>query len=134
MAFGIKSLFAAVTAVAVALVLVVAAPDIVAVGLLVLVHVALAAGFLVGLVDGSPARRAFCLGAMIPAGATIVGLTATLSFLLIVNPNSGYLVQYFDRLAITLRAWSVMCWILELVAGCLAWAAQRPMARRSDGE
>ncbi len=138
MRFGIRFLFAGITAVAVALFLLIAAPTILAVPLLVLVHTALAAFFLVGLIYGDPPRRAFCLGAMIPAGATIVALTWMLCAWFIASPwetrDWGGLVKYIDGFAFTFRVWSVACWTLELAVGAISWNAARRFGSHSPVE
>jgi hypothetical protein len=74
MRFGRTTLLIAMGVVGVALFLLFAAPSGVAVPLLVLISVSVAAAVTAGLVYGSGKIRAFCIGAMIPAGATVIGL------------------------------------------------------------
>ncbi len=137
MRFSVQTLFAMVTAIAVALYLLVAAPTVVAVPLLVSIHTAIAALLVVGIIHGTARPRAFCMGALIPAGATIVGLTWMLCAWFIASPwnsrNWTELAVHLDRFVFTLRVWSASTWILELVVGMLcAWTLRHLPTRRSD--
>lgn len=138
MKFGIRSLFVGVTSIAVALFLLVAAPTLYAVPLLVFVHTALAAYFLIGLIYGDPPWRGFCLGAMIPAWATIIGLTWMLCAWFIASPwqtkDWGGLVEYVHGFAFTFRVWSTACWTLEIGVGAISWSAARRMSSRSAAD
>ncbi len=133
MSFGIKSLFGLTGAIAVALYLLVSAPTFVAVPLLVLLHVTIGALLLAGLVYGAGNLRAFCMGAMIPAGATIVALMCMLVAWLFTGPygiqNFSKLFQYFDEFAFSFRVWSGAAWIMGPVVGLLTVAARSALTR-----
>jgi hypothetical protein len=134
MHFNLKTLFAATAVAGVALYLLVPAPSYVAVPLLVMLDLGLAALVLAGLVYGSGALRAFCLGAMVPAGGTMVAYTWMLGLWLTAGPweveSRGEIVRYLEEFVLTVRVSSVYLWVLYLVIGLVTVAARRVILGR----
>jgi hypothetical protein len=132
MRFGLKTLLIAMGVVGVALFLMFASPNEVAVPLLVLISVSVAALVTTGLVYGRGNIRAFCIGAMIPAGATVIGLIWLLC-MWFMSTSFGTppevidfpsLFAHFEAFAFTLRVWSAASWIMGLVAGTVSVAVR----------
>lgn len=139
MSFGIRSLFGLVSAIAVAVYLLVSAPTLVAVPMLVLLHIVVAALLVAGLVYGAGRLRAFCMAAMIPAGATILALSFMLFVWLLAGPYNirsfTELANYFERFAFSFRVWSGAAWIIGPIVGLLSVAARGALhARQQRGD
>lgn len=128
MSFGIKALFGLVGATAVATYLLVSAPTYVAVPVLVLFHIGITAVLLAGLVYGAGRLRAFCVGALVPAGATTFALALMLFVWLLAGPyevhNFSELFAYLDEFAFSFRVWSAAAWIMSPIVGLLSVAAR----------
>jgi hypothetical protein len=121
MRFGLKTLLAVVTLSGVALYLLLAAPAILASPALIVVWVTLASLFTAGLIYGRGHVRAFCAGAMFPAGATTLALTWMLCMWLMTGPYElkdwDKLLAHFESLAFTMRVWSGAGWVMIGVVG-----------------
>ncbi len=132
MTFRLRTLLAAVAAIGIAVYLLLAAPARVAAPGLILVAVASTIGFTAGIVYGRNKVRAFCIGALFPAGATIAALTWLLSaWLLAENRGLADLLNYFEKSAPAFRLWSGACWALQVLGGLLTIAV-RAAAGRED--
>jgi hypothetical protein len=121
MTFQLKTLLIGIGVLGVALYLLVTAPGSVAVPALVAISVTSAALCTAGLAYGGPNVRAFCIGALFPAGSTVIGLVWLLCAWFLIGPyqiqDFPKLLAHFDGLAFTLRVWSGASWLLELLVG-----------------
>ena len=146
MRFSLTTLLIGMSGVCVALFLLFAAPSTVAVPLLVLISVSLAALVTTGLVYGRGNIRAFCIGAMFPAGATVIGLIWLLCAWFISSAFGRFgggpppevhdfpsLFAHFDTFAFTLRVWSAASWIMGLVAGLVSLAVRMALQPKRNG-
>jgi hypothetical protein len=125
MAFRLRTLLGGMTLVGVALFLLFAAPRIVATIGLVFAWTILAAV----VTAGRGYARAFCVGAMIPVGGTILALVFVLFTWLIGGFNNlkdfKHLFEYLDEGAFTLRVWSLSGWTMTLLTGAACAAARK---------
>jgi hypothetical protein len=139
MRFGLKTLLVGMSVLCVAFFLLFPAPTEFAVPALVVIDVSLAAFVTAGLVYGSPIARAFCIGALFPAGGTIVALVCVLCIWL----SSGFvapgpadpkdfpsLFAHFEHGAFTLRVWSAASWVMAAVVGLLTVGLKIPFQQK----
>jgi hypothetical protein len=136
MTFGMKSLLAGMGLVAVALYLLVASPNGLATVALAALWVLASVLVLGGVVYGRGRTRAFALGALVPAGATIVALALVLFVWLLAGPweikDAADLLEHVDRMAFTMRVWSAGGAILTLLAGAVGAAASALFAPKPN--
>ncbi|MBI3837669.1 MAG: hypothetical protein HY288_07020 [Planctomycetia bacterium] len=134
MRFGLKTLLIGTGLLGVALYLLVAAPPNFAVPVLVLISVALAALLTTGVVYGRANLRAFCIGALFPAGGTVIALTWMLCMWFMAHEEMKdfpRLLAFFDKFAFTLRVWSGACWIMGLVVGSVTVGLRLAFQRKA---
>ncbi len=128
MKFGLKTLLAIVTLSCVILFLLAASPGFVASPVLVFVWVTLTSLFMSGLIYGRGNVRAFCAGAMLPAGATTIALTWLLCIWLTTGPYEvkdwSKLLTHLDNLAFSMRVWSGAGWVMIGLVGLTAVAVR----------
>jgi hypothetical protein len=128
MTFGLKSLLVAMGVLSAVLFLLTAAPPAVATPLLAGCWVLAGTAALAGVVYGRGAVRAFWLGALVPAGGSVVALVFLLFIWFWVGPyetkNWREFVAKVDELAFTLRLWSGGGGILTLLTGAMSAAVR----------
>lgn len=127
MRFRLRTLLVGMAVVAVALFLLIVAPAGLATPLLATIWVLLAAFLGAGIVFGRGHARAFCVGAMFPAGGTVFALSCLLFEGLIAGQRTQPFDQLMDelvRMAFAFRAWSAMGWAVTLAAGAVAVGAR----------
>ncbi len=134
MTFRLCTLMLAMGVFAVGCFLLVVAPPQLAVPGLVTIWLILTAWLLAGTIYGRGRARAFCIGAMIPAGGTATALVWLLwSWLLSAEPpNLARLLEYFDRAAFAFRLWSASGWLLTGILGLTCMAGRAALRRSGD--
>ncbi len=71
--------------------------------------------------------QAFGIGALIPTGGTVVALTWVLAFWLVVSIETNpvpRVIEFLERMAFPLRAWSVAGGLLSVICGFVSVAAR----------
>ncbi len=134
MRFGLKSFLTAISLFCVLFYLLYAAPTVVATPALVFVWVGVAALVMAGLIYATGRLRAFCLGAMLPAGASIIALTWMLCIWLMAGPYEvkdwSKLLGHLGDLAFTMRVWTGGGLLLVVVGGLASMMARKAILRR----
>jgi hypothetical protein len=119
----------------VAVYLVAAAPAMLSTLALIFVWVALAALFAAGIVYGGGNQRAFCIGAMFPAGATAFALVWILfGWLANDAPDDTALRRLTEYLghSFPFRLWSVIGWPMIAIAGAASLTGRMVFAPKVD--
>jgi hypothetical protein len=133
MRFALRTLLTLVTAACVALFLLFAAPAELAAPGLVVIAVILAVAFSAGVIYGSGGVRAFCVGALFPAGATFFALTWILSAWFVAAPDLAEIVEFMTEFSLTIKTWSVASWILEIVTGLVVVGVRSALGPTDGG-
>lgn len=128
MTFGLKSLLAAMGVLGVAAYLLFAAPEALATVALSAIWVLVCVLMAAGVIYGRGRTRAFCLGALFPAGGTVVALVFVLFAWLLAGPweieDLTALFDHLTRMAFTVRAWSAIAGVLTILAGAVSATAR----------
>jgi hypothetical protein len=134
--FSLRTLLVFTVVFAVGCALLFSLPNVVAVPGLILVIVALPAVLTAGVMYGGRLWRAFCVGALFPAGLALYTVGWLFGLLIIEGPGPledwSELVELTEDIGFHLRVYAAASWVMAPVVGCLLAMFSRLAANRRD--